>query len=59
MQRVCGLRGGMAAARQWAQRGWPLRAIARGVAVRGVRGSGLQSLVGWCLVRPMGMRVRR
>jgi len=53
------LRGGMAAARQWAQRGWPLRAIARGVAVRGVRGSGLQSLVGWCLVRPMGMRVRR
>src|SRR5712675_1151692 len=55
MQRVCGLRRGIAAARQWAHHGWPLRAIARGAAVRRVRGSRFRSVMRWSLVRPMGM----
>ena len=41
-ERVRGLRRGIAAARQRAQHGWPLRAIARGVVLCRVRGSRLE-----------------
>ena len=54
-QRACGSRRGIAALRQWAHHGWPLRAIARGAAVRRVRGSRFRSVMRWSLVRPMGM----
>jgi len=53
MLRISGMRRGIAVARQWAHHGWPLRAVARGAAVRGFRGSRFRSVMRWSLVRPM------